>query len=146
MLIFLGFDPCTNNVVLGNQESRCLSVLMSGYGLCDKFITERWYRMDDGADIPTSCPSPLQCNSQYPVWMIGENSVMYIILAIYWANVEFKYSDSKLREKIGEKFVKIYTSCRTVALQKNLGWRIEFPVELQFCSKYYTRTNVHSWY
>lgn len=66
-----GFDPCTNNVVLVNQESRCLSVLMSGYGLCDKFITDRWYRMDDGADIPTSCPSPLQCNSQYPVWMIG---------------------------------------------------------------------------
>lgn len=66
-----GFDPCTNNVVLGNQESRCPSVSMSGYGLCDRFIPEGWYRVDDGADIPTSCPSPSQCNTQYPVWMHG---------------------------------------------------------------------------
>lgn len=66
-----GFDPCTNNANLANQGSRCPSVLMSGYGLCDRFIAETWYRVDDGADIPTSCPGPLQCNTQYPVWMNG---------------------------------------------------------------------------
>lgn len=82
MQFFLGFDPCTNNVVLKNQESRCPSVSMSGYGLCDRFIPEGWYRVDDGADIPTSCPSPFQCNTQYPVWMLGENTVMYIIIAM----------------------------------------------------------------
>lgn len=68
---FIGFDPCTTNAVLAHQERRCPSVRITQFGLCDKFITEGWYRVNDDSDIPTSCPRPLQCDTQYPVWMPG---------------------------------------------------------------------------
>lgn len=68
---FIGFDPCTTNAVLAHQERRCPSVRITQFGLCDKFITEGWYRVNDDSDIPTSCPPPLQCDTQYPVWMPG---------------------------------------------------------------------------
>ena len=71
LFLLIGFDPCTTNAVLAHQERRCPSVQITQFGLCDKFITEGWYRVNDDSDIPTSCPRPFQCDTQYPVWMPG---------------------------------------------------------------------------
>ncbi|XP_061171060.1 oncoprotein-induced transcript 3 protein-like [Saccostrea echinata] len=39
------------------------------YGLCDRYITPQWYRVDD--KMLTECPELLSCGALYPVWLRG---------------------------------------------------------------------------
>ncbi|XP_048767405.2 oncoprotein-induced transcript 3 protein-like isoform X1 [Ostrea edulis] len=41
----------------------------SKYGLCDRYITPDWYRVEDA--MLTECPNLLSCGALYPVWLNG---------------------------------------------------------------------------
>ena len=67
-------DPCVegNHQVIDDEHAdRSIHTPMSDTALCDRRITEGWYRTisPSGSDIPTACPSEGQCSTVYPVWI-----------------------------------------------------------------------------
>jgi len=66
-------DPCTNNREL-SEPTRSVeySLAPTDPDLCDRIITEGWYRIPENGNIPTECPPILRCGSTSPIWINGE--------------------------------------------------------------------------
>ena len=65
-------DPCghANSTQLFEPYARFQNCPHNSNGLCDRYITPQWYRVDD--IILTQCPQLLSCGTLYPVWMNGK--------------------------------------------------------------------------
>ena len=66
-------DPCTNNREL-SEPTRSVEYTLAPTDpeLCDRIITEGWYRIPENGNIPTECPPTLRCGSTSPIWINGE--------------------------------------------------------------------------
>lgn len=65
-------DPChdRNVVELNDMAKRSPSYAMDSTPLCDRYITETWYKATDHV-MTTSPPSLTYCGTLYPVWLNG---------------------------------------------------------------------------
>nr|XP_022311532.1 von Willebrand factor D and EGF domain-containing protein-like [Crassostrea virginica] len=63
-------DPChdRNVVELNDMAKRSPSYAMDSTPLCDRYITETWYKATDHV-MTTSPPSLTYCGTLYPVWL-----------------------------------------------------------------------------
>ena len=67
-------DPCddgNHQVIDDPTGDRSIHTTLSDTALCDRRITEGWYRTNSpsGGDMPTVCPSEGQCSTVNPVWI-----------------------------------------------------------------------------
>ena len=65
-------DPCLdgNSVELTFMRKRSSSYAMDDTPLCDRYITETWYKATDHV-MSTSPPTLGYCGTLYPVWLYG---------------------------------------------------------------------------
>lgn len=65
-------DPCKegNNIELDHVAKRSPSFDMDSTPLCDRYITEEWYRAKYHV-MSTSQPVLGKCGTLYPVWLRG---------------------------------------------------------------------------
>ena len=65
-------DPCLdgNSLELTNMKKRSPSYAMDSTPLCDRYITETWYKATNY--IMTASPPGLnRCGTLYPIWLYG---------------------------------------------------------------------------
>lgn len=70
--IVIGQDPCVegNFVELDHVSKRSPSFAADSAPLCDRYITEEWYRAKSHV-MSTSPPTLGKCGTLYPVWLRG---------------------------------------------------------------------------
>ena len=72
MLCFVGQDPCLegNHRPLADLVKRSPTYKMDSSPLCDRYITEAWYRTK--YHVMSTSPTALTtCGTTYPVWLKG---------------------------------------------------------------------------
>ncbi|XP_031570892.1 von Willebrand factor D and EGF domain-containing protein-like, partial [Actinia tenebrosa] len=65
-------DPCGKAREIHNPFRSASYKLKKGEkALCDRKLSEGWYKFKDGLQIPISKPAPLHCGTFAPIWMRG---------------------------------------------------------------------------